>query len=118
MIKKDMKLLKGKQSKRKRELQAASTVTTSVSQILIVQPSKKYQHPTTVDDMMPPKDINKSKLNDKPNYLQINDQTFKKMLLTSLEGAENYRYNYSTQQKDYNTHVIMLSWLITCSISD
>ena len=97
-----------KTTKRKRELQPAA-VTTSLSQISIVQPSKKHQRSTTADDVMPTKDINKSKLNDKPNYLQINDQTFKKMLSTSLEGAEAIVQLLDTSEKlQYARHYAQL----------
>ena len=97
-----------KTTKRKRELRPAA-VTTSLSQISIVQPSKKHQRSTTADNMTPPKDMNKSKLKDKPDYLQINDQTFKKMLSTSLEGAETIVQLLDTSEKlQYARHYAQL----------
>jgi hypothetical protein len=81
-----------------------------MSQISIVQPSKKRQRPTntttTLVDVFPPKDnSNKSRPNIKATYLNTPDHIFKTMLTMELEGAENCIQALDTPEKLQYTRI-------------
>ncbi len=78
---------------------AVHTQTASSSHITIAQPSTKRQRSTTVDNMADLQNIEESKLNNIPKYLQMPDTVFKKMLTTSLEGMESIVQTLDTKEK-------------------
>ncbi|CAF1358744.1 unnamed protein product [Adineta steineri] len=96
-------------TKRKRETRSTG-VTTSISQISMVQPSEKRRRSatttaTTVDNLVQPKNQSeKSTSNTKPNYLKTSDHIFKKMLSTALEGTEDIIQLLNTHEKLQYTH--------------
>ncbi|CAF4135759.1 unnamed protein product, partial [Adineta steineri] len=88
-------------TKRKREVRPTG-VTTSVSQISMVQPLEKRLRSTTARflDVVQPKDkSDKSTSAVKPNYLKTSDHIFKKMLSTALEGTEDIIRLLDTPEK-------------------
>lgn len=85
-------------AKRKRESRSVG-VTTSISQMSIVQPSTKRPRATTVANTIQSKDENKAKANMKPNYLHTPDNVFREMLSTASQGAEIIVQELYTQEK-------------------
>ncbi|CAF4063443.1 unnamed protein product [Adineta steineri] len=94
-------------TKRKREVRPTG-VTTSISQISMVQPLEKRRRSatttttaaTTIDNVVQPKNQTKKSTSAmKPNYLNKSDHVFKKMLSTTLEGAENVFQLVDTPEK-------------------
>ena len=76
-------------TKRKRNKVSKPTVTTSVSEISLMQPDKKRSRvtmaaTTTTTDVEVMMTLSKKT----PNYLRINDKMFKKMLSTALQGID------------------------------
>lgn len=71
-------------TKRKRNKITKPGVTTSVSEISLMQPSTKRIRPAiTTTDVQVNVESNK-----KPDYLHVNDQIFKKLLSTAVEGID------------------------------
>ncbi|CAF1623403.1 unnamed protein product [Adineta steineri] len=88
-------------TKRKREIRPTG-VTTSVSQISMVQPLEKRLRSTTAPflDVVQSKDkSDRSTSAVKPNYLKTSDHIFKKMLSTALEGTEDIIRLLDTPEK-------------------
>ncbi|CAF1495644.1 unnamed protein product, partial [Adineta steineri] len=94
-------------TKRKREIRPTG-VTTSVSQISMVQPPEKRPRSattttttaTTVNNVVQPKNKSKKTTSDmKPNYLNTSDHIFKKMLSTAFEGADYICPLFDTREK-------------------
>ncbi|CAF1403704.1 unnamed protein product [Adineta steineri] len=90
-------------TKRKREVRPTG-FTTSISQISMVQPLQKRRRSATttakIDNVVQPKDKSeKSTSAMKPNYLNTSDHTFKKMLSTTLQGADNVFQLVDTLEK-------------------
>ena len=71
--------------KRKQRIVASGGVTTSFSEMSLVQPSSKRTRTITTADV-----VTETESNKKPDYLKLPDAIFKKMLSTALEGAEEY----------------------------
>jgi len=90
-------------TKRKREPRGtvvATGVTTSISQVSIVQPLTKRQRSTTIIDLTQVKNnAEKSKDKTKQNYLNTSDHVFKQMLCKALEGVENTIQSLDTLEK-------------------
>lgn len=77
-------------TKRKRNKITKPGVTTSVSEISLMQPSTKRIRPaitTTTTTTAADVQINVAS-NKKPDYLHVNDQIFKKLLSTAVEGID------------------------------